>query len=289
MELSAAKYKKIFFLHDDDVHNVQNAGDQIKTQMHAAFSEFYAWIEYQSDLERFFPDAVLDKIAEQEQYIWQDLIMAQVNDDYVARQRFQVKQLEKMGVPFEAYLTTLLALHEIIENIFVKFNLGSFALLRSFKKIAGINICIVIDTYNEALNETMKKQHAVIMEMSTPVTQLWHSILFLPLIGFIDAARSENILMAVLKKIAQTQSKVFILDISGIATMDTAVANYIIKMSKATKLMGCFCIISGISPLVAQTIVGLGISAEDMFTTGNLQGALQKSFEMTGARIVAQN
>ena len=91
------------------------------------------------------------------------------------------------------------------------------------------------------------------MEMSTPVAEIWDDILMLPLVGIIDSKRAQDIMTAVLSRIAETHSRTLILDISGVAVVDTAVANHLIKITKATRLMGCACTISGISPAIAQT------------------------------------
>jgi rsbT co-antagonist protein RsbR len=122
--------------------------------------------------------------------------------------------------------------------------------------------------------------------MSTPITQLWDGILLLPLVGIMSAARAQSIMTSVLKKISETQAKVFILDISGVAVVDTEVANHFIKLSKATRLMGCACTMSGISPAVSQTIVELGIQIEEINTTGTMRDALEKALELTGTRLV---
>lgn len=134
-----------------------------------------------------------------------------------------------------------------------------------------------------------EKQEVLLMELSTPVTQLWDGILLLPLVGIIDSKRAHDIMNAMLNKIADTQSKIFILDISGVSIMDTSVANYIIKITKATKLMGCTCFISGVSGAVAQTIVELGIQIEDIETTGNMQDALRNAFNLTGTQIIRKS
>lgn len=120
-----------------------------------------------------------------------------------------------------------------------------------------------------------EEQDEMLAQMSTPVTQLWDGILLLPLVGIIDSKRVRNIMTTVLNKIANMQAKVFILDISGIAVVDTAVANYLIKMTQSTRLMGCTCLISGVAASVAQTIVELGIDVGEMRTTNSLKDALR--------------
>jgi rsbT co-antagonist protein RsbR len=134
--------------------------------------------------------------------------------------------------------------------------------------------------------EQSERQQFTLLEMSTPITQLWDGILLLPLVGIMSAARAQSIMTSVLKKISETQAKVFILDISGVAVVDTEVANHFIKLSKATRLMGCACTMSGISPAVSQTIVELGIQIEEINTTGTMRDALEKALELTGTRLV---
>ena len=95
----------------------------------------------------------------------------------------------------------------------------------------------------------------------------------------VDSLRAQQMMNTMLKKIMETSAKVIILDIQGVAAVDTAVANHLIKIAKATKLMGCRCIISGISPAVAETIVQLGIDLGDIATNSTLQDALADAFD----------
>ena len=273
------KYKKIFFLTDDDTALIKTAGQAIKFKNDAAFSELDAWITMQQDLQSQFTDAVIESISQQEENIWLDFIDADTSPEYIERQVIAAQKLQKLGLSFEGNLAYLIALHDIIEQLYARHGFGSFELIRAFKKIAGISICIVIDTYNELTNQTIKAQNNALMEMSTPVTKLWDGILFLPLVGIIDSRRAQEVMTAMLQKISETESQVFILDISGIAVLDTAVANYLIKITKASALMGCRCIVSGISGAVAETIVELGIHTNEIMTTGNMQDALEKAFK----------
>jgi rsbT co-antagonist protein RsbR len=121
--------------------------------------------------------------------------------------------------------------------------------------------------------------------MSTPVTSIWQHILMLPIVGIIDSGRAMAIMNAMLAKISEMRSKVIILDISGVAIVDTAVANHIINITKATKLMGCECTISGISPAIAQTVVELGIDVGRTKTTATLRDALEDAFRVTGVTV----
>ncbi len=283
---AAQRYRRIFFLSDDDVQRLQAAGEQIDQQQEPAFMEFYAWMDYQQELKLLFTEEVIDAMAGFERNMWLDLIMARVDSDFIERQRSIGQFMQRQGVPFETYLMVLVAFHDIVEKAFARVGLACADLVRAFRKVAGINICLVIDLYNEGINETLKEQHAALSEMSTPVAKLWDGILFLPLVGIVDSKRAQLVMSAMLQKIAETQTKTFVLDISGIVVLDTAVANHLIKMTKAVRLMGSRCIISGISPAVAQTLVELGVQTDEMTTTGNLQDALSLAFQLTGKRIM---
>jgi rsbT co-antagonist protein RsbR len=127
--------------------------------------------------------------------------------------------------------------------------------------------------------QRLTEQARTIREISTPAIKLWDGIIVLPVVGLVDSMRSQQIMESMLMKIAAESCKVAVLDIQGVPTVDTAVANHFIKIVKAIKLMGCEAIISGISPMVAQTIVGLGVDM-GVRTIGNLADALAEAFAL---------
>ena len=124
----------------------------------------------------------------------------------------------------------------------------------------------------------MLEQSRTIQEISTPAISLWEGIVVLPIVGVVDSMRAKQMMNAMLTKIKDVSAKTIILDIQGVAAVDTAVANHLIKITKATKLMGCRCIISGISPAVAEALVQLGIDLGDVATNSNLRDALADAF-----------
>jgi methyl-accepting chemotaxis protein len=121
-----------------------------------------------------------------------------------------------------------------------------------------------------------------LQEMSTPVTPIWDEILLLPLVGVVDSTRTDDVMRKTLSRISETRSKVFILDISGVPTVDTAVANQLIKITRATRLMGCETIISGLSPAIAHTMVDLGVDVGMVRTTATLRDAFKMSLRQVG-------
>lgn len=138
--------------------------------------------------------------------------------------------------------------------------------------------------YEKRLNE----QSQTIREMSTPTIELWDGVLVLPVVGVVDSMRAQHMMDSMLNKIAETYSKVIIMDIQGVAAVDTAVANHLIKITRATKLMGCECILSGITPAVAQTIIQLGINMDNIKTKSTLSDALAEAFKMLNLEVKAK-
>jgi rsbT co-antagonist protein RsbR len=149
----------------------------------------------------------------------------------------------------------------------------------------NLDLCVVVETYSKKVTEKIEAQSRALMELSTPVTQIWDGVLLLPLVGIIDTRRAQDVMQTTLSKISQTQARTFILDISGVGVVDTAVADHLIQITKATRLMGCECSISGVSPAVAQTIVELGIDVGTVETTGTMQEALARSLRKLGQTI----
>lgn len=137
----------------------------------------------------------------------------------------------------------------------------------------------------EKLN-TIQKQQEAINELSTPVIKVWDNLLVLPIIGTLDSQRTQSMMEALLQEITVTGCKYAILDITGVAVVDTMVANHLIKTITAAGLMGAVCILSGISPTIAQTIVHLGIDLTGIKTKGNMMEAVKYVIRANGQQIV---
>ena len=133
---------------------------------------------------------------------------------------------------------------------------------------------------------TIRKQQEAINELSTPVIKVWDNLLVLPIIGTLDSQRTQSMMEALLQEITTTGCKYAILDITGVAVVDTMVANHLIKTITAAGLMGAVCILSGISPTIAQTIVHLGIDLSGIKTRGNMMEAVKYVIRANGQQIV---
>ncbi len=142
------------------------------------------------------------------------------------------------------------------------------------------------ESFMTAREELIVRQQQELLELSTPVVKLWDGILALPIIGTLDSARTQVVMENLLQTIVATNSKYAIIDITGVPTVDTLVAQHLLKTITAARLMGAECIISGVRPQIAQTIVHLGINLEDVITKAKLSDALALALQRSGRTVV---
>lgn len=138
---------------------------------------------------------------------------------------------------------------------------------------------LTFETFIKGREDVIIRQTDEITDISTPVIKVWDGILALPIIGTLDSARTQVVMENLLQEIVNTSSGIAILDISGVPTVDSLVAQHLLKAVSATRLMGAECIISGIRPEIAQTIVHLGIDLSNIITKATLASALQYAFK----------
>ena len=218
---------------------------------------------------RMFVSAELASSKEYAEF-WSDLARGELH-----RGRFE--RLTKSGVPvwLEATYSPILDLRGRPVKV-VKFAYDITAQIRQAEELE-----VALRAARDAERVRNELDRAV-QQMSTPVTPIWEGILLLPLVGVLDSMRAADIMKKSLSMISETRAKVFVLDISGVATVDTAVANQLIKITKATRLMGCRAIVSGLSPAIAHTIVELGVDVESIRTTATLRDAFETALTIIG-------
>lgn len=146
----------------------------------------------------------------------------------------------------------------------------------------------IMEVYQRERNEVIQRQQEEMLELSTPVVQLADGILALPLIGTLDSARTQVVMQNLLEAIVRDTAQIAIIDITGVPTVDTLVAQHLLKTVAAARLMGADCIISGIRPQIAQTIIHLGVDLANVSTKATLADAFAMALRRTGASIVRQ-
>jgi rsbT co-antagonist protein RsbR len=142
-----------------------------------------------------------------------------------------------------------------------------------------------VNTYQQSREDIIRRQQHELLELSTPVIKLWEGVLAVPMIGTLDSNRTQIVMETLLQRIVEDEATLAIIDITGVPTVDTLVAQHLLKTVSAIRLMGADCIISGIRPQIAQTIVHLGIDLQGISSKATLADALSLALQRTGFRV----
>ncbi|HUR95970.1 MAG TPA: STAS domain-containing protein, partial [Gemmatimonadales bacterium] len=142
------------------------------------------------------------------------------------------------------------------------------------------------EMHQKTREEVIRRQQQDMLELSTPVVKLWEGILALPMIGTLDSSRTQVVMESLLQRIVETGAELAILDITGVPTVDTLTAQHLIKTVTAARLMGAECIISGVRPQIAQTIVHLGVDLGDVVTKATIADAFAMALQRRGMAVV---
>lgn len=141
----------------------------------------------------------------------------------------------------------------------------------------------------EERDEIISRQREEVLELSTPVVEVWDRILVLPIIGVLDSSRTQQVMETLLEEIVKRETEVAILDITGVPAVDSVTAQHLVKTVSAARLMGTRCVISGVRPQIAQTMVTLGVDLGDIETQSSLRAALMFAIERMGFRVVKES
>lgn len=272
-----------------DLARIQAFAAVVEPKMDEMVDTWYGWLKTQPEYDEYFSEEdTLTRVQGMQHGYWQLFMSGAVDENYVARRRRVGAAHARIGLPLDTYFAGMNRFLQCFRDLAEASGMSAeevAATQHSIAKLLHLDTAIVVDTYNAMVEETLTAQSKSLLEMSTPVTHIWDGILLLPIVGLIDSKRARDVMNATLEKIAQSQARVFILDISGVGVVDTAVANHLIKISRATRLMGCESIISGVSPAIAQTIVDLGIEVGDVKTTATMKDALGMAFQQLDMEI----
>ena len=280
---------KLYQISQDDLDHIRDFGGVVSGGLSERVHKFYDWLITQPEYDEYFSDDQVQKRVEGlVTNYWHQFFRAEIDEEYImSRQRIGTTHA-RIGLPLSTYFAAmnfLLDLFMDVDQSNKSMTIEAAIQMKAVMKLVHMDTAVVVETYSRYVNETLALQSKSLMEMSTPVTEIWKGILLLPIVGIVDSKRAQDIMNAALAKIAETQARVFIIDISGVAMVDTAVANHLIKITKATRLMGCSSTISGVSPAIAQTIVELGIEVGSVKTTATMRDALSDAFKRLGMEI----
>jgi rsbT co-antagonist protein RsbR len=277
-----------FDITSTDVAMVRQAGTLIDDTLGDMVGDFYAWIAQHEEYKTYFGgnSHTLQRVQALQMDHWRTFFKANLDEPYFASRRHIGAVHARIDLPNDIYCAGMCLSDRLLNERLRGMappppNLDRMA--ASVSKMVFLDNYLVLDEISRIQKEKILANSKSLLEMSTPVTPIWEGILLLPLVGIIDSVRTQDIMNKTLSKIGETRAKIFVLDISGVGAVDTAVANQLIKITKATLLMGCESIISGISPAIARTLVELGIQVGDVRTTATLRDALEIALRAIGA------
>jgi rsbT co-antagonist protein RsbR len=218
------------------------------------------------------------------------MVQGEYGPEYVV-QRLELGSLyAKAGLDARVFLG---AFHQLLKHVgdsvmrqFEGSPSDGFENFMSLKKIAFFDIGLIVDVLVFERERIIRQQQEAIRELSTPVLQIRERLLLLPIIGVIDTHRARLITESLLRSIRSNRAKVVVMDVTGVATIDSKVANHLMQTVTAARLMGAFVIVTGLSSEVAQSLVALGIELSKLNTVGDLQGGLEEAERILGFQML---
>ncbi len=277
---------KKFNMAQIDLDHLRQAGELLGPELDDFVQDWYEWLRGQQEYQQFFganPDS-LGRIQRLQLEHWRAFFSGIMDQRFAESRRYIGAVHARIDLPNDIYLAGVsVSVTMLIERLRRLGPQHLDAMELAIHKASFIESYFVLDEISRIQREKIAQHSRAVMEVSTPVTPIWEGILLLPLLGIVDSARTQDIMNKSLAKIAELRAKVFVLDISGVGALDTAVANQLIKITKATRLMGCEAIISGISPAIARTVVELGVNVGEVKTTATLRDAFEIALRLIGA------
>lgn len=234
------------------------------------------------------------ELIEEARRLKREHLVAMVSGTYgreYIEQRFRLGQVYsraalEVSIFMGAFHTLMASVGRRIMARYPKDPLAGFEHFTSLKKVAFFDIAIIVDAMMADREQTIRQQQEAIRELSTPTLQVRDQLLILPIIGVLDTQRAKQLTESLLRAIRSHRARVVVMDITGVATVDSKVANHLIQTVEAAALMGASVIVTGVSADVAQSLVTLGIDLGRITTLGDLQGGLEEAERILGYSVV---
>jgi rsbT co-antagonist protein RsbR len=286
-----ARRKEFLEFGPEDEERLHKLAPLSESYAEAVIEAFYAHLLKFEEMKVFFPDsATLERVKAKQKAYFIRLTKGNYNIDYV-EERLKIGTIhEQIDLPVKSYLGMYsFYLREAWKHIFEAGRKDPDEVMDTFfslMKLVFLDISLTIDTYIDSRERTIKSlQQEAIRELSTPVLPFREGMLLLPIIGQIDSQRARQLTEHLLESIRVNRAKVIVIDITGVATVDSRVANHLVQTVEAARLMGAEVVISGISPEIALTMVTLGIDLGPVHTVGDLQDGIEHGEQLLGYRV----
>lgn len=276
-----------FQIYEDDFERIRAVAPFLKKELPDHIESFYTWMRKHNEYQVYFASNPkrLERVKSLQVEHWNSFFEAQIDEKWFAERKHVGAVHAHIDLPNDIYFAGMsMSGKSLVDRL-----RRSKATIKdadetadSVTKLIFLDAYVVIEEITRIQREKISSGAKALMEMSTPVTPIWEGILLLPLIGVLDSARSLDLMDKALNKISETRAKVFVMDISGVGSMDTSVANQLMNITKATRLMGCETIVSGLSPAIARTLVELGVNVGEVRTTATLRDSFELALRAIG-------
>ena len=272
---------------DDDIERLTGINDLARRYAAAVIDDFYRHLMSFEDTRAFFNEPqVLERVKNMQKEYFLRLTQGNYDLAYV-QDRLRIGAIhERIRLPIKSYLGMynfyLRAVAGRLVEAFQKKPGEAWATFMSLLKLTFFDMGLAIDTYIASSERTIRAQQEAIQELPTPVLPFREGLLIVPIIGIIDSQRARQLTEQLLGSIRSNRAKMVVIDITGVQSVDSRVANHIVQTVEAARLMGARVIIAGISPEVAQTMVTLGIDLGRILTVGDLQSGIERAEQLLG-------
>jgi rsbT co-antagonist protein RsbR len=284
-ERELASRRAFFEITDDDLRRLASLRGFAERHSEGIVEDLYELILGHTESRAFFPDeASVARVKKLQRQYFLGLFTGTLDLAYVADRLRVGAAHERIGLSPKWYIGAYSRYQRLVlDRLFDELPVADArAAYKSVAKVVNFDKSLAIDTYIEASMETLARHQAAIRELSTPVIRVYHRVLLLPLIGTVDSLRAEQIMEMLLLRVVEEQAKAVIIDIAGVAVVDTRVADHLLKTTDAVRLLGADTIITGISPQVARTIVQLGVDISTMHTRSRLADGIELALGLIG-------
>lgn len=282
-----ARRKAFLEINGEDVANLTGINELAERYADRVIEDFYRHLLTFDETRAFFGDPQsLQRVKRLQKEYFLRLTQGEYDLAYM-RDRLTIGAIhERIGLPVKSYLGMynfyLRAVAGRLVDAFQKEPERAWSAFLSLMKLTFLDIGLAIDTYVVSRERTIRVQQEAIRELPTPVLPFREGMLLVPIIGMIDAQRARQLTEQLLTSIRGNRAKVVVLDIAGVQSVDSRVANHFIQTVEAARLMGARVIIAGVSPEIAQTMVTIGIDLGRIATVGDLQSGIEQAEQMLG-------
>jgi len=286
-----ARRKAWLELTEEDVERVLKISDFARRIQDEIINELYNHFMSFEETRQFFKDPqLLARVKSLQKEYFIQLTQGNYDREYIEN-RLKIGAVHaRIGLDPKWYLGAYnFHMRAIATRLFEELKDDPETALETFLslvKLKFLDIGLAIDTYIYQREATISEQQEAIRELSTPVLQLRDRLLILPIIGTLDTQRARQLTEQLLRSIRDTRARVVVIDVTGVPTVDSRIANHLVQTVEASRLMGATCIVTGLSANVAQTLVRLGVDLSKLNTVGDLQGGLEEAERILGYRSV---